>query len=458
MYMIRSDAIHAWMEKYRDVIFDAQSYIWQHPQTGYKEWDANAYMEKAFENLGYTLIRAENIPGFYTDVETGLPGPKVCLLAELDSLICRSHPDADNETGAVHACGHSAQCAALLGVAYALKEPGVLDGLCGSIRLMVVPAEELIEIGYREELRRQGVIRYLGGKVEFMHRRFFQGVDMAMMIHLGTHDGPAFLISKGGNGCLVKNITYLGVAAHAGGAPHDGVNALYAASTAMQAVNALRETFRDEDHIRFHPIITQGGQAVNAIPNAVKMETYVRGASMEAIRDVNLRVNRALAGCAAAFGANVILNDRPGYSPLHNDPILAQYAAEAMAAVAGEENVKHDDAWHTGSTDMGDISRVMPALHPFVRGAKGIAHGENYKITDLETACVLAAKALLATAIKLLENNAEAARNVMAKATPQYPTQEAFLQAIDQLTLDKKAVIYREDGSVILDYIAQDGA
>ena len=322
--MVNAACIQELIDKHRKEIISAQAYIWQHPQTGYREWLASAYMEQAFEALGYTLFRAGNIPGFYADVDTGNPGPKLCLLAELDSLICHSHPEADKETGAVHACGHSAQCAALLGVAAALKEPGALEDLCGSIRLMVVPAEELIEIEYREELRRQGVIRYMGGKVELMHRGFFKGVDMAMMIHLGTHEGPAFLISRGGNGCLVKNITYLGVAAHAGGAPHEGVNALYAANTAIQAVNALRETFRDEEHIRFHPIITSGGQAVNAIPNRVKIETYVRGASMQAIKDVNIRVNRALAGCAAAFGANVMLNDLPGYSPLHNDSLLSK--------------------------------------------------------------------------------------------------------------------------------------
>ena len=98
-------------------------------------------MEEAFEKLGYDIVRAGDIPGFYTVLDTGREGPEVLVLSELDSLICADHPDADPETGAVHCCGHHAQCAALVGLAAALKEPGVLDSLSGRIRLCAVPAE-----------------------------------------------------------------------------------------------------------------------------------------------------------------------------------------------------------------------------------------------------------------------------------------------------------------------------
>ena len=307
------------VEKNRDKIFAAEEYLWANPQTGYKEWKAHEYMKNIFLELGYEITEAGNIPGFIADIDTGRPGPKFCFMAELDSLICVDHPDADPETGAVHACGHCAQCAAMVGIASALKEPGTLDDMSGSIRLMVVPAEELIETGYREGLRKQGIIKYMGGKVEFMHRGFFDGVDMAMLIHQGGGKGPIYGFGRGNNGCIVKNIDFLGKASHAGGAPHLGINALYASSTAMNVVNALRETFKDNDHIRFHPIITDGGQAVNAIPSLIRMESYVRGASFEAIKDANLRINRALAASAAAFGGNVHLSDLPGYAPLIND-------------------------------------------------------------------------------------------------------------------------------------------
>lgn len=450
--MSRSEQLKAMVDKHRDEIFAAERYIWAHPETGYREWKTNAYMKKAFEDLGYTLVEAGNVPGFYADLDTGKPGPKVCIMGELDSLLCSNHPDADPETGAVHACGHNAQCATLLGVAAALKEPGALDGLSGSIRLMAVPAEELLEIGYREELRKQGVIKYMGGKVEFVHRGFFKDVDISMMIHTSNLPDCAFSIPKGCNGCVVKNIDYQGVSSHAGGAPHKGINALYAATAGIQAVNSLRETFQDGDHIRFHPIITEGGQAVNAIPNLTKIESYVRGASMEAIVSTNERVNRALAASAAAFGANVHLGDRPGYSPLNNDVNLRLVAKEAMEQVVPADQVSFNDNWSTGCTDMGDISCIMPAIHPYAAGAIGIGHGNDYYIDDAEKACVNASKALVLMADILLRDDAATGKKVVAEAKPVYKTQQEFLDAIDKLLLDKDAVIYNEDGTVTLDY------
>jgi metal-dependent amidase/aminoacylase/carboxypeptidase family protein len=97
-------------------------------------------------------------------------------------------------------------------------------------------------------------------------------------------------------------VRYIGRASHAGGAPHLGVNALYAAQIGMTAINAIRETFRDDDSIRVHPIITHGGSQVNVIPADVRIETYVRGKTVEAILDANVRVDRALKAGALALG------------------------------------------------------------------------------------------------------------------------------------------------------------
>lgn len=452
--MDRTEQLKNLVENCRDLILKTERDIWASPETGYHEWKTNAYMEKLFEDLGYTLTKAGDIPGFYTDVETGKPGPKVAILGELDSLICGNHPDADPETKAVHACGHNAQCATLAGVAAALKQPGALDGLCGSIRLMAVPAEELIQLGYREGLRKQGTIHYYGGKVEFIYRGYFDGVDMAMMIHAGNMpEGKYLTINPGCNGCVVKNVTFEGVASHAGGSPEKGINALYAATTAMTAANALRETFLDNEHIRFHPIITEGGAAVNAIPERTKVETYVRGASYEAIVEYNKKLNQAMAGSAAAIGATVLLEDRPGYFPLNNDKNLNALAKEAMEAVGGPGCVEETDHWDTGSTDMGDVSSIMPAVHPYGAGAIGTGHGMDYYIDDPERACVDPAKCLLIMADRLLSNDAALAKKVLAESKPRFASKEEYLKAIESLNMTKNAVVKKEDGTVVLDFL-----
>jgi metal-dependent amidase/aminoacylase/carboxypeptidase family protein len=127
----------------------------------------------------------------------------------------------------------------------------------------------------------------------------------------------------------------VGKAAHAGGAPHLGVNALYAATVGLGAINAIRETFRDEDTIRVHPIITHGGSQVNVIPGDVRLETYVRGRSVEAILDAERKVDRAFKAGALALGATVEIETLPGYLPMQCDPIMARYFRETAVDILG---------------------------------------------------------------------------------------------------------------------------
>ena len=435
----------------RDLMFAAERHIWKHPETGYREWKTHAYLKEQYEKLGYQLTEAGNIPGFYTDIDTGKPGPKLLIMGELDSLIVSTHPECDPETGFVHACGHHAQSAALLGIAAALKQPGALDGMSGSIRLMAVPAEELIEIGYRETLRQQGIIKYFGGKVEFMYRGFMDDCDIALLVHTSNSGKKGIGVGIGNNGCLTKNINYEGVSSHAGGAPHLGVNALYAANLGLNAVNALRETFQEKYYIRFHPIITKGGGAVNAIPNDVRMESYVRGASLEAIKEANTKINRALAASAAAMGANVVLKDRPGYTPLENEEQLYDLTCEIVKQCFGEDAlVKRGRS--TGCTDVGDVSAVMPTVQPYASGACGVAHGSDYRIADPESALVMSAQYQVLMAEALLSNNAELGKKIIQNAKLRFSSMEEFFHAIDGLFLDKEAVKQNEDGTITLDF------
>ena len=314
----------------------------------------------------------------------------------------------------------------------------MLDRLCGRIRLCAVPAEELIEIGYRLELRQKGVIRYMGGKTEFMHRGYFDGVDLAFMVH--TTASPVSNSNTGNVGCLSKQVIFSGRSAHAGGAPWNGINALYAAQQGLSAINALRETFREKDHIRVHPIITAGGSAVNAIPDRVTLESYIRSSNFEAMADANGKVNRALTGAALSLGANVDIQDTPGYAPLQISFPLLDVAEEAAAAVE-MPFIRHQEI-STGSTDMGDISQVMPAIHPYAAGAAGTGHGSDYRIADGERACVTSAKWQVAMLDLLLRDDAARARDILANFTPAFPSVRAYLDYIDGFACSGNRIAY----------------
>lgn len=434
------------VEKNSKLILDTERYIWKNPETGFREWNTSKYLADIFENLGYTLTMAGDIPGFYTDIETGIPGPKVLIFGELDSLICNEHPEADPKTHAVHCCGHNAQCAALIGIAAALREEGVMDGLCGSVRLCAVPAEEGIEIGFRQGLREKGIISFYGGKVEFLHRGYFDGVDIAFMIH--TTNGEKALIKKGAVGNLRKAVRYKGVSAHAGGNPAGGINALYAATLGLSAINSLRETFKEADLIRVHPIITNGGAAVNAIPSDVTLESYVRGKTLEAIERENKKVNRALIGAAISMGAKIEINDKPGYHPLNNDDALMELTKEAMEYVMGKDGVVLDQVFVTGSSDMGDLSAIMPVIHPYMPGATGASHGSDYYIENPQTACVDSAKVQLIMLSLLLSNNAKHANHVIEDKCVSFASKEEFFERIRKLESEGERVEYFDNGEI----------
>lgn len=440
----------AYVDKYSELCLDAFEYILHNPELGFKEFKTAERLEREFEKLGYTLEKAGDIPGFCAVADTGRPGPRVLVFGELDAVVCKENPLSDHETGAVHACGHCCQTSALLGVAAALKEKGALDGLSGSIKLCAVPAEELLDVSYREGLREKGVIRYFGGKKEFMRRGFFDDCDLAFMIHTNSDKPFKIKTRLGANGNLIKTVTITGKAAHAGGSPHLGRNALYAATNALNAINALRERHIDGEYARVHGIITNGGQMVNAIPSEVKLDIKIRARTDEAISRLNNEVNLAFAACAAAMGCSCHISDRPGYSPVNNDENMLEAFEEIMPLCTDEDKCEKTRSIVGSCSDIGDIMSVMPAIHPYVSGAVGKGHGADYAITSPESAVLFSAKVQLVFLHALLENGAEKARRIVARSDPPFKSIKAYLDYIDTLFKDKDTVVYEDDGRITL--------
>ena len=386
--------------------------ILNNPEPGFRELKTARLVAEQFGALGMQPRSGLAVTGVRADASGTSAGPTLAILGELDSLIVSDHPHADPDTGAAHACGHHCQIAMMLGAATALTNHDVLDNLAGRIAFMAVPAEEYIEIEYRDDLRRAGKIEFLGGKPELVKLGEFDDVHLAMMLHTTSNPAEKLMcISNTNNGTVAKRIQFIGRASHAGGAPHLGINALNAAMMAMTAINFNRETFRDEDSIRVHPIITKGGEAVSAVPADVRMETFVRGRTVEALMDANAKVDRALKAGAMAVGARVKIQTIPGYMPLQQNKAMAEIFRANAAELVGEENVGYVDH-RGGSTDMGDISRLMPVIHPYVGGATGLGHGATYVVEDYALAVIKGAKALAYTAIDLLGDNASHGNSV----------------------------------------------
>ncbi len=389
-------------------------YVYKQPELGFKEFRTAKIVATEFQRLGLGYDEEIAVTGLKTVVSGGKPGPNVAVIGELDSVLVADHQFADPETGAAHCCGHNAQITTMLGVANGLIRSGVLEELAGSVTFIAVPAEEFVEIDYRNSLRESGKIEFLGGKSEFIKLGAFDDVDMAMMVHAATSKNMSEIagISKSNNGFIGKQARFIGKAAHAGGAPHDGVNALYAANIALSAINAQRETFRDDDTVRIHPILTRGGDLVNVIPNDVRFETMVRGKTAEAIEDAGMKVDRAVKAGALALGAEVEITTLPGYMPLVNNQSMAKMFKENFLTFHSIDEFA-EIGHRTGSTDMGDLSYIMPSLHPYVGGFAGTGHGSDWEIVDPYLAYVFPAKLMAMTVIDLLAGDGSGARSVL---------------------------------------------
>jgi amidohydrolase len=423
---IKRDVFRAIDRRAEEVIALGET-IRRHPELGFKEVRTARLVEETLGRLGLSPKAGLALTGVRADLPgRDHEGPTFAVLGELDALVVSGHPEADAQTGAAHACGHNAQVAGLLGAAMGLVDAKAFEHLTGRVVFFAVPAEEYGDIAWRVDQARKGALEFLGGKPELLRLGHFDDVDLAMMIHLTSRpeDGRAG-VPTSNNGCIVKTVRYVGQAAHAGGAPHLGVNALYAATIGLSAINAIRETFRDEDTIRVHPIVTHGGSQVNVIPGEVRIETYVRGRSVEAILDAERKVDRAFKAGALALGAKVEIETLPGYLPMQCDPTMARYFRETAVGLVGEEHYRQV-SHRTGSTDMGDLSQIMPILHPYMGGATGSGHGADFAIVDKTLAYVVMAKALAAMAVDMLADGARGARDVLAQARPPMTRESYF--------------------------------
>ena len=408
-------------------ILDFGSQLFSHPQTGFRETWGSDFVANQLAKLGFCIERGLAVTGVRACANPHSSGPRIAFMGELDSVINRAHPCADPESGACHACGHNVQTTVMLGVALALQRSGVLAILDGGIDFIAVPAEEVLELDFRDRLIAEGKIEYYSGKQEFVRLGLFDNVDMAMMLHSFDLDAAGFKTAarNTGTGFIAKKIHFIGKEAHAAASPWEGINALSMANLALQGINSQRDTFRDEDHVRIHSIITKGGDIVNSVPADVHIELFVRAANIPAVKAASVKVDRAVKGAAIMMGGHAEIVDMPGYMPVYADATMADiYADNAKRFYSDDEILPLAES--SGSFDIGDLSMFMPILHPLVSGVTGGLHSREFAIVNNDDAYIKPIKIMACTVIDLLANNAQEAHKVLAAFRPEM-TREKYL-------------------------------
>ena len=359
------------IDAYQERVVSLSHEIHEHPELRFKEHFACEQLARAVRELGLEV--QTGVGGLDTSFRTsfGESGPTIAILAEYDAL-----PNG-------HSCGHNLIAGAALAAAAGLA--AMRWKLPGRIVLIGTPAEE------------GG-----GGKISLLENGAFSGVDAAMMAHPADCEFSAVPVLA----MQHLRITFHGRAAHAAAAPWRGVSALSAVLQTFQSVDAARLHFRDLS--RVHGIITSGGQAVNIVPEFAQCEFSARATTARHAGEIAARIRRCADAAATATGATVTHETLSAYKNMvHNREIAQIY--ERHTAALGIVTKEAPPGTPTGSTDMGDISHAMPAIHPMFQISNpgdGTCHEDAFvRYSDSERGykeMIRVAKAMALTSYDLL--------------------------------------------------------
>lgn len=403
------------------------------PELAYCEQKTAAFVQEHFTNLGLETQSGLAITGKRADLPTGKPGPHLAVLGELDALIVPNHPFADPETRAAHACGHHAALNAMLACAEIISKPEVLAHLSGTVSFIATPSEECQNQPYIASLIESGKLQFFGGKSELIAEGVFDDIDISVMLHAGAEN----FTPSGFNGFVMKQLIFHGRSAHAGAYPELGINAVSMMRSALDMLDSQRDTFRDEDHIRIHGYISGGGEAVNVVPDKAVYTIQVRGATPEAISDASGKVDRCVHGAAIAFGGKAEVRNLFGFMPLIAYSLLDDIHQKNLEGYIAPGAPFTRGIYRKASTDMGDVSMIMPSLHAYFRGFAGTAHTDDFLVNDPVQAYVDSAKMLTLLVIDLLWQDAETGKAVIA-ASPVPMSREVYLQKMRSFSSVRK--------------------
>jgi amidohydrolase len=322
--------IRAAVGELRDQLLASSHDIHAHPELAFNEVRASARLADELEQAGLRVERGVGgLPtAFRAELSGGEPGPTLAILAEYDAL---------PEIG--HACGHNIIATSALGAGLALARTD--QPFAGRVLIIGTPAEE------------GG-----GGKILLAEAGVFEGVDAAFMLHPSRSN----MVRRGSLANSRVDVVFHGKASHAAGAPDLGINALESVIQTFVGVNARRLQMRGD--ARVHGIITHGGDAVNIIPARAAAKFSLRARDRTYQRQLVAMLRQAAEAGALSTGARLEWIETRGYDNMVSNPTIADLFGKNIEAT-GRTVLEPAPNERMGSTDMGDISQIMPAVHAY---------------------------------------------------------------------------------------------
>ena len=379
-------------------ILDLAYALLKNPELGYKEFKTKEILVNYLKDKGFKIENECFETAF--SISIGKGHPHIGLIAELDAIPTLGHKYANKEdNNAAHACGHSSQCTIMAGAMSLLKD----EKFNGKVTLFFTPAEEYTDIKYREKLIKNKKIKYIGGKINMLDKGLFDDLDIVIHLHAMGENNFKYSIGSNLSGFVYKKIKFIGRAAHGAVAPHMGINALNEYALFNDALNMLRETFKDDDSIRIHGYISEGGQTVNSIPERVVYECYVRAMNQKALEDTSRKVDNAAKNCAKALGGTCKIETMPGYLPLVQNKDINDVVYKEMLKLVDEKEIEVNVP-SMAAGDIGDVSVFKPTVQFGYGGFTGIPHGRTFMVKDNDLVYIKTIELVNNTVLSLLKN------------------------------------------------------
>ncbi|WP_117169905.1 M20 family metallopeptidase [Paraliobacillus sediminis] len=319
------------LDAFKDKLIEMSDYLYHHPELGSQEYQSMKLLVEFLQSHNFEVETGlvDRETSFKAVYDSNKPGPTIAFMSEYDAL-----------PGVGHGCGHN--MIATMGVGAGVTLSKVINETGGKVVVLGTPAEETN-----------------GAKVPMTNEGIFDDVDIAMMVH------PGDVSSKSGHSLAMDAIqfSYYGKTSHAAAAPEKGINALDSVIQLFNGINALRQHVRSD--VRIHGVITEGGVAANVVPDKATAQFYVRAKDRAYLNEVVEKVKNIAEGAASMTGATVeISNYELSYDDMHTNETLSALFTENLYA-AGETKVNPANASY-GSIDMGNVSQVVPAIHPYI--------------------------------------------------------------------------------------------
>lgn len=364
--------------------------LFNNPELGYKEHQTKAIIIDFLSDCD-TNVQIEEFST--TGVKVQLNNQydlNIAFVAEMDAVYAPNHWAANVETKASHNCGHHSQVAIALALFKYFSQLDENDQknylrLNYNLHFIFVPAEEFIDLDFRENLKKNGVIEYYGGKPEAMRQGVFDDIDLAVCVHAigGQFSERTIEFNCDLAGFVYKYYHFKGKPSHAGFDPFSGVNAYNISTLFNNALGFMRQQFDEKNFVRINPVVVKSDMSLNIVPDSIIIGTDIRAMNSDYMLELSEKIDQASIGSSIALGGQVEVETMLGYLPFKQSRYLTSLFTPLLEKHPKIKNVITDQKV-SASGDVGDLNYMLPVIQVGYSGFKGTIHGNDFDHDDLE--------------------------------------------------------------------------